>query len=396
MNAPDPGARPAINVFGVLSDDAVERAYRDWAHPETVRQTRWALIAAGFLFALYIPADLSRYGFSTAASGLILLRLVVAAGAWLVALSVRGIRTPDRLAGTVLTFELLALPLHWIIVANYYDGVLAPALTELLFVLALYLLIPNRLPLMALAGLCASVGYFWIAYQRLGMETGPLLQLATLLLAANALGVVYAHRTQRLQRNQFWELMEERRLRHALEQEVERRERLESELRQLATTDPLTGAWNRRHFLELAAKEVNRSRRYARPLAVMLIDIDNFKRINDTVGHAAGDQVLTRLSRVLRRTLRKPDAFGRLGGDEFAVLAPELDEDAARQMAERLREAMEMNLPGADFQVTISIGVAAWRETEESIEPAMHRADRALYRSKREGRNRVALQSPVD
>lgn len=393
MTESEPAARPAINLFGVLSDGAVERAYRDWAHSETARQTRWALIAAGVLFALYIPGDLSRFDFGPSASGLVLLRLLVCAGAWIAALAVPRIRRPDLLAWTVLAFELLAVLVHWFIIANYYQGVLAPALTEMLLVLALYLLIPNRLPLMVLAGLYASVGYFWIGYQRLGMDTGPLLQLTTVLLLANLVGVIYAHRAQRLQRNQFWELMEERRLRHALELEVERRERLESELRQLATTDPLTGAWNRRHFLELAAKEVNRSRRYERPLAVMLIDIDNFKHINDTLGHAAGDQVLTRLSRILRRTLRKPDAFGRLGGDEFAVLAPELDEDAARQMAERLREAMEMKLPGADFPVTISVGVAAWNAAEETIEPAMHRADSALYRSKREGRNRVAQHS---
>ena len=392
MSESDSIARPAINLFGAFSDSAAERAYRDWAHPETVRQTRWALGAAGLLLALYIASDAARFGLDAVLSGLLLLRLLISGGALLAALAVHRIREPGALAGAVLAFELLAIPIHWIIVANYYDDVLASALTELLIVLALYLLIPNRLPLMVLAGLYASVGYFYIASQRLDVDAGLLAQLATLLLLINLLGTFYALRTQRLQRYQFLELMEERRLRLALEQEVERRERLESELRQLATTDPLTGAWNRRHFLELAAKEVNRSRRYGRPLAVMLIDIDNFKRINDTLGHSAGDQILTRLARILRRTLRKPDAFGRLGGDEFAVLAPELDEDAARQMAERLREAMEVTLPGADFLVTISIGVAAWNETEDSIEPAMHRADEALYRSKHEGRNRVAMQ----
>lgn len=390
MSASESIVRPAINVFGALSDDAVERAYRDWTHPETVRQTRWALIAAGILFAFYLPSDFARTDVGIALSTLLLLRISITVGVLAAALVVSHIRRPGALAYTVFAFELLLIPVHWIVVALYYDDVLASALTELLVILALYLLIPNRLPLMAAAGLYASVGYFVIAYQRLEVDLSLLVQLGTLLLVINLLGLIYAHRTHRLLRHQFWELMEERRLRHALELEVERRERLEIELRQLATTDPLTGAWNRRHFLELAAKEVNRSRRYGRPLAVMLIDIDNFKRINDTLGHSSGDQVLTRLARVLRRTLRKPDAFGRLGGDEFAVLAPELDEDAARQMAERLREAMEITLPGADFLVTISIGVSAWNDADETIEPAMHRADQALYRSKQEGRNRVA------
>ncbi len=391
MSVSESVERPAVNVFGFLSDDAVERAYRDWAHPEIVRQTRWALIAAGVLFALYLPSDFARVGPGVSLSVLMLLRLLVTVGAIAAALLISRFRAPDALARTVFAFELLVVPVHWVVVAVYYNDVLASALTELLVVLSLYLLIPNRLPLMAAAGLYASAGYFIIAYQRLGTDVSLLLQLGTLLAVINLLGLIYAHRNHRLLRHQFWELIEERRLRHALEQEVERRERLEAELRQLATTDSLTGAWNRRHFLDLAAKEVNRSRRYGRPLAVMLIDIDNFKRINDTLGHSAGDQILTRLARVLRRTLRKPDAFGRLGGDEFAVLAPELDEDAARQMAERLREAMEITLPGSDLAVTISIGVAAWHDGDETIEPAMHRADRALYRSKDGGRNRVAI-----
>lgn len=388
-----PIPRPSVNLYGTFSDRAVERAYRDWAYAENLSQTRWALFAAAILFALYLPGDLARFGFGAALPGLLALRALVVGSVLLAALGIRRLRTPDSLARGVLLLELLVVPAHWLIVGQYYDDVLASALTELLIVLALYLLIPNRLGLLALAGLYASAGYFFVAYHKLGVDPGLLVQLGTLLLLINVLGMFYAHRTQRLQRNQFWELLEERRLRQALELEVERREKLESELRQLATTDSLTGAWNRRHFLELATKEVNRSRRYGRPLAVMLIDIDNFKRINDTLGHSAGDQVLIRLARILRRTLRKPDAFGRLGGDEFAVLAPELDEDAARQMAERLREAMEVTLPGADFAVTISIGVATWNDHDETIEPAMHRADQALYQSKQEGRNRVALQS---
>lgn len=393
MSATESTARPAIGLFGAFSDRAVERAYRDWAYPESVTQTRWGLFAAGILFALYIPGDLARFGLSADFTTLLLLRLTIIGGALLAALLVRRLRTPGALARGILIVELLAIPVHWVIVARFYDDVLASALTELLVILALYLLIPNRLPMLAVAGIYASIGYLSIAQQGLGTEPGLMLQLSTLLLLINLLGVFYGQRTQRLHRNQFWELMEERRLRQALELEVERREKLENELRQLATTDSLTGACNRRHFLELAAKEVNRSRRYGRPLAVMLIDIDNFKRINDTLGHAAGDQVLTRLARILRRTLRKTDAFGRLGGDEFAVLAPELDEDGARQMAERLREGMEVTLPGADFPVTISIGVAAWSEPDDTIEPAMYRADQALYRSKQDGRNRVALHS---
>ena len=101
--------------------------------------------------------------------------------------------------------------------------------------------------------------------------------------------------------------------------------------------------------------------------------------------------MLIRLARILRRELRKSDVFGRLGGDEFAVLAPELDEEGAAQMADRLRASMEFQLPDSDLAVTISVGVAAYAADEDTIEPALQRADLALYKSKHGGRNRVAV-----
>ena len=380
-----------VNAFGELTDMASERAYRDWSHGETVRQTRLGLWIAGALFALYAGFDVVRGDSTLPFLSLDPLRLAVTAGAWLTAILIGRARAPAAVFQAVLAFELLAIPVHWLILAGEYGALFATTLSQLLVLLSIYLLIPNRLPYMVLAGLFATGGYLWLTVASLDGLWTTTLQVAMALLVTNAVGALFGHRMQRLDRLQFLELMEERRLREALEDEVQRREQLEEELRQLATTDSLTGAVNRRHFMELSAKEVNRSRRYGRPLAIMLIDLDNFKRINDTLGHSTGDQVLIRLARILRRELRKSDVFGRLGGDEFAVLAPELDEDAAAQMADRLRAAMEFQLPDSDLAVTISVGVAGYVTQEDTIEPALQRADQALYKSKHDGRNRVAL-----
>lgn len=377
-----------VNAFGELVDAPSERAYRDWSHSETVRHTRLGLWIAGALFALYAFADLLR---DEPMAGAVPWRLTIAAGAWATAMAIGRLRTPGAVSRAVLIFELLAIPAHWVILRSHGDSLFATTLEQLLVVLGIYLLIPNRLPYAVTAAAFATVGYVALTHASLQGAWGGTTEVAMALLAVNCVGVLFGHRVHRLDRLQFLDLTEERRLREALEDEVQRREQLEDELRQLATTDSLTGAVNRRHFMELAAKEVNRSRRYGRPLSIMLIDLDNFKRINDTLGHSTGDQVLIRLARILRRELRKSDVFGRLGGDEFAVLAPELDEEAASQMADRLRAAMEFQLPDSELVVTISVGVARYAESEESIEPALQRADQALYRSKHEGRNRVAL-----
>lgn len=380
-----------IGAFGEFGDPAAERAYRDWSHPEMLRQTRIGLWIAGALFALYVGIDLLRGGSLTSWSHGAPWALAVTCLAWLGALLIGRLRTPWAVPRAVLAFELLAIPVHWLLLAVQHRELFTTTLAQLLALLGIYLLLPNRLPYAILAGLVATTGYVWLTHAQLQSPWTLTLQLAMALLLTNCIGALFGHRVQRLDRLQFLELMEERRLREALEAEVQRREQLEQELRHLATTDPLTGAVNRRHFMELAVKEVNRSRRYGRPLAVMLVDLDNFKRINDTLGHATGDQVLIRLARILRRELRRSDVFGRLGGDEFAVLAPELDEQAATQMADRLRTAMEFQLPDCELAVTISIGVSAHGRDEDTIEPALQRADQALYSSKHDGRNRVAV-----
>jgi diguanylate cyclase (GGDEF)-like protein len=169
--------------------------------------------------------------------------------------------------------------------------------------------------------------------------------------------------------------------------------RLFAEASYLAITDALTGLANRRHFFTLAQQEIDRTLRYQRPLAVLMLDVDNFKLINDGYGHAAGDRVLQEIGALCRRTLRSADVVGRYGGEEIAVLLPETHEEAAEEAAGRLRASIEeLQLDGAKLHVTVSIGVAGATGAEPvALEHLIERADHALYIAKRTGKNRVVV-----
>lgn len=166
----------------------------------------------------------------------------------------------------------------------------------------------------------------------------------------------------------------------------------EQELRTLACTDYLTGVHNRRHFLDLAGRELTRRKRHGGHCALLLIDLDRFKDVNDRFGHGAGDAVLKTFARRCCFALREVDIFGRLGGEEFAVLLPGTDLDGAGVVAERIRANMssrETNTSEGDIMVTVSIGVVSTEQPVADIEDLIARADKALYRAKSQGRDRV-------
>lgn len=176
-------------------------------------------------------------------------------------------------------------------------------------------------------------------------------------------------------------------------QDITERKHAEERLRELATTDPLTGLANRRSFLDHAEREFGRSRRYGAPLSFLMLDMDRFKNINDIYGHDVGDMVLRSLAETGRKVLRGVDLMGRMGGEEFAVLLPETGIEEALAVAERLRANVEQSVvrdqDGGEVHCTVSLGVAQAHE-DESLHDLLRRADAALYEAKNSGRNRVA------
>ena len=167
--------------------------------------------------------------------------------------------------------------------------------------------------------------------------------------------------------------------------------RLIGELDRAAGTDPLTGVLNRRRFDEQFAVEVERQHRTERPLALVLLDLDRFKRINDSHGHEAGDRVLREFAAVLEDETRAVDVVARLGGDEFAVLAPETDGAEAAILAERLRERVRACFADRPVPLTVSAGVAIAPNDGPGPIELSRAADRALYRAKSLGRDLVAF-----
>ena len=177
--------------------------------------------------------------------------------------------------------------------------------------------------------------------------------------------------------------------------DISDRKTLENELEEMATRDPLTGLFNRREMSRVLEEELDRARRYQRPMAVLWVDFDHFKDVNDTFGHAAGDSVLRSISRLLLGSVRSVDAIGRFGGEEFVIVLPEMDLEEARDTAERLRRKVaEKPQPlgnGQEVPLTISVGVAVYPDHGQTASTLCAAADKAMYLAKQRGRNCVAM-----
>ncbi len=176
--------------------------------------------------------------------------------------------------------------------------------------------------------------------------------------------------------------------------DITERKKLETKLKEKADTDFLTGANNRRKFMELATLELSRATRYKNDLSMLMMDIDFFKNINDLHGHMAGDVVLSKLSEACLKNVRENDILGRIGGEEFAILLPQTCIENAIDVAENLRKLIQnltvyYNNGSSVINFTVSIGVASVTAKVSKLEKLLHIADKALYKAKENGRNQV-------
>jgi diguanylate cyclase (GGDEF)-like protein/PAS domain S-box-containing protein len=172
--------------------------------------------------------------------------------------------------------------------------------------------------------------------------------------------------------------------------DISERKRMDEKLKRLAMTDILTGAYNRTVFDEIIAREMERVKRYKKSLSIIMFDIDHFKKVNDKFGHNVGDSVLKKIATIVKKTIRKVDYFIRWGGEEFVIISAETDKEHAYILAERLRKGIENFTFNNLAQITISSGVAEFKK-EDNENTLIKRADDAMYKAKREGRNRVVM-----
>ena len=180
---------------------------------------------------------------------------------------------------------------------------------------------------------------------------------------------------------------------HGISRDISERKRLLEELNRQATIDDLCQIPNRRHFMELAERELKRSKRYHHKLSICLIDFDNLKAINDSYGHMAGDRALSVFSKIVRTLIRDVDIIGRFGGDEFLVLLPETDEQQAYHVIERIRQVLETSpivFQGDAYKIAISSGITGLKDWTDTLDDLLNRADEALYKAKQAGGNCIA------
>ncbi len=243
-----------------------------------------------------------------------------------------------------------------------------------------------------------TAGLLYVLAAAFGPVAWPILGLRVgffILVGAMAGYLADAVKHERLERETSTELLEELRVAH------ENLRAYAEEIGRLAVTDGLTNLYNHTYFQQRLDEEVKRAERYSFPLAVLMVDIDNFKEYNDTLGHVAGNGLLKELADILKGAVREVDIVARYGGEEFTIILPETDGSAALTVAQRIRRRVEEHpFVGearlAAARVTVSIGAAGYPSAASNRNELIERADQAMYAAKRDGRNRVALHSGTD
>ncbi len=262
----------------------------------------------------------------------------------------------------------------------------------MVMLVALFVFLPIRIPHALGVSLYSIAGTAAALYLSHGVHGVRLASVVGAMMVPVVTGLVVLYRLQTIHRKQFGSLKVAQEMNLELAHEIAVRRELEETLRQQASIDPLTGLYNRRQYEELIEHEMRRARRAGTPLALCILDIDHFKRVNDTYGHGVGDEALQFLAALCRETVRETDIVGRLGGEEFVVALPDTALDDALLFSERLRtrlEQAEIETESGVIRLTVTIGVAELSSQDASLKDFARRADQAMYAGKRAGRNQV-------
>lgn len=371
-----------------------ELMYRKSITPRVQFESYLSLIVAASIFGMFSISDYSLLGLTKEYYLLAAMRTVVVILCLFLALIIRRWGSYSNRAW------LHALPL-WILATGIIlivplrpDSLSTQVIAVVVATMAFYLLIPNLLTVVTFASLYLSIGFLVSAVVFAEITPMVALRITLLLIMTNGVGFFALLRLERLQRKQFALLQEERDQNHRLVKEIAHRKSLEAQLRMVAERDALTGLNNRAHFMKLAAALLQRSRKEQMPFSLFMIDVDHFKKINDTWGHGHGDWVLSKIAEACAQSLRPTDVIGRFGGEEFVVALPNTSPDEAQIVAERLKERVaELPLKEdmSELCPSVTIGIAVAHNEEVDLESLFTQADQRLYVGKRDGRNRIVM-----
>lgn len=380
-------------LWAEFVDPDVEKAYRLHLQSLMARQLRVALWVWGGLLLAFGLLDLQALGWTSAFFILLTCRAAQAAMVFSLALLLRRYPqwAPAGYAVTVLEIIgfVLFLPIYILRpeVAIITVGVFG------LMLLAMFLFVPNRLKFMLLAAM-VGVLLMLLCIIMNGRSADVVIGAVFILALPVITGFFAAQHLKAIQRRQFAMFNQVRNANRELKKEVERRKLLEEELKRQATTDPLTGLFNRRQYEMLFRRERERCRRQGTSICVAMGDLDQFKRLNDQMGHDSGDIALQHVARLFTSHLREGDVVGRFGGEEFIILLPDTDVAEAASVIERLRRALELSpvpLQDRSWNLTVTFSVSAVLDNEKDVVETLRRVDAGLYQGKREGRNQVVV-----
>lgn len=355
------------------------------------RQLRAVLLVWGALLLLFAVPDYTALGPTQPFYHLLAYRVVIALALLIVVISIRP-ETDFFAISNVITVIVIA-GFSGFMMEFYYrpDIVVWTVGVIMIQIMGLFMFVPIRFSLAFAGGLYGVVITLATCWVR-GASRANLIGLFFLLMLPFVLGAATTIRLSFLQRRQFVLLSQTEKVNRELEREIDRRHKLELELKEMAATDPLTGLYNRREYETLFRHEIERSRRLNSPLSVCIADLDHFKEVNDTYGHKAGDEVLRRTARLIRENVRTMDVVGRLGGEEFILLLPEAIRTDAIMVGNRILKALastDIDVGAATVRITATIGVTQLLPDDHDLNAVIQRADAALYQGKESGRNCV-------
>ncbi len=387
--------------FAEFSDHDTEASFQSHVQPIVTRQLRTALILWGVLLLLFAIPDYLAMGLTRPFYYLLAYRLVMTIGL----LTLFFMITPEtkifKISHPVMWFIIVYLSGFMLFFIYKPDLVYMVVAVLMIQLLALLIFIPIRFIMTFFASLYGVFIIVLTCYLLSITTSNPiyttsnLISLFVILLLPVGVGALTTHRLGVMHRREFALWIQSQTINRQLEEEINRRVKLEAALKEMAATDPLTGLYNRREYDMLFQHEMERANRLNTPLSVGIIDLDHFKQVNDTYGHAAGDEVLKRAARLFRENLRTMDVVGRWGGEEFIIMLPEIAIDQAQMTCNRLLTALaatDIDVGSTSIKITATIGITQLLPGDK-MDEIISRADEALYKGKEAGRNRVEINS---
>ncbi len=383
--------RPLAAEF---ADPDIEAIYWIDSSLESAAMIRRAAVISIVGFLAFAFSDLWTLGVGARWGLLLAIRVAYGVAAFIFALLVTRNPTLVRRHGPICALQLALFASYQTVALLQPDVGGIEQLSIGIIALGIFVLVPNRLLYLTASSLAGVVTWIVLNSLQAGSPAGVVVIQSMAFGAGLIVGFLAGNRIAISSRRAFALRMREIEVSERLAVEIAWRQRMESDLIRRANVDHLTRVSNRRHFYELADLEFRRAQRTNQTVAFLVIDVDHFKQVNDTHGHAAGDEVLASLSADLSAGVRRIDVVGRIGGEEFAVLMPGATAERAAEVAERVRAKIASSVyqfESGNVMPTVSIGVADGDPWVERAEEVLARADLALYRAKNDGRDRVEV-----